>query len=47
VVVALKNEVVDLRRVRVLGIRLGRLAPGEYRAIEGAEREEFLKTLGL
>jgi 23S rRNA pseudouridine2604 synthase len=44
---ALHNVTVDLKRVRILNIELGKLKPGEYRAIEGKELETFLKKLGL
>ncbi len=44
---ALKNEVSDLKRVRVMNISLGNLKEGQYRAISGAEREDFLKSIGL
>lgn len=46
-VVALRNEVTDLKRTRVLNIRLGQLAQGEARIIEGEELGLFLKHLGL
>jgi 23S rRNA pseudouridine2604 synthase len=46
-VVALFNEVIDLKRTRVLNIKLGTLGAGKARAIEGAELDEFLTTLGL
>ena len=46
-VVAMKNEVEDLKRTRVMNVALGNLGPGSYRAITGAELEEFLKGLGL
>ncbi|HEY4489090.1 MAG TPA: pseudouridine synthase [Candidatus Paceibacterota bacterium] len=46
-VVALYNEVADLKRVRVLNVKLGKLKAGEARTIEGAELEEFLALLGL
>jgi 23S rRNA pseudouridine2604 synthase len=46
-VVALFNEVSDLQRVRILNIELKKLGDGKYRAIEGAELEAFLKSLGL
>lgn len=46
-VVALHNEVVQLKRIRILGVRLSNLKSGDYRAIEGEERETFLKALGL
>ncbi len=46
-VVAMHNEVIDLRRTRVMGIRLGNLKNGEARAIEGEELAQFLESLGL
>lgn len=44
---AMKNQVTDLKRVRILNIKMGPLAPNSFRAIEGKELEEFLKRLGL
>lgn len=44
---ALHNMTVELKRVRVMNIELGKLAPGQYRPIEGAELSAFLKNLGL
>ena len=46
-VVAMHNEVEDLKRSRILNIRLGNLKKGELRAIEGEELSEFLARLGL
>lgn len=46
-VVALYNEVEDLKRTRVMNIRMGPLKAGEFRAIEGTELAEFLTALGL
>ncbi|MBA3789155.1 rRNA pseudouridine synthase [Patescibacteria group bacterium] len=46
-VVALHNEVVDLKRTRVLTIELDEIKPGKHREIKGAELETFLKKLGL
>jgi 23S rRNA pseudouridine2604 synthase len=46
-VVAMHNEVVDLKRSRVLNIQLGKLDAGEFRPIEGTELHTFLKALGL
>jgi 23S rRNA pseudouridine2604 synthase len=40
-------DVVRLVRVRVVNIRLGRLAPGEYRDIRDDERKELYRELGL
>jgi 23S rRNA pseudouridine2604 synthase len=46
-VVAMHNEVVELKRTRVLNIKLGTLKANEIRAIEGTELQEFLELLGL
>lgn len=45
--VALYQEVDDLKRIRVMNIKLGELKSGEYRKIEGEELAEFLKSLNL
>jgi 23S rRNA pseudouridine2604 synthase len=39
--------VADLKRVRVMNIRLDTLQSGQYRNIQGQELKEFLKGLGL
>lgn len=36
-----------LKRTRILNIHLGRLKPGEYRAIEGGELGTFLTAIGI
>ena len=46
-VVALFNEVTDLKRIRIMNINLGRIRSGAYRRIEGAELEGFLGDLGI
>lgn len=46
-VVAMHNEVIDLKRTRVMNIRLGKMGAGTYREIVGKELEEFLELLGL
>jgi len=46
-IVALFNEVTGLRRVSIMNIKIGTLAIGAYRKIEGKELEEFLKGLDL
>ncbi len=46
-VVALHNNVLNLKRVRIMNIKLGTLAPGAHRSIEGEELAQFLKNLGL
>lgn len=46
-VVALKNEVTDLKRTRVMNVMLGNLRAGAVRPIEGKELDEFLTALGL
>lgn len=45
--VALHNEVRDLKRTRIMNIRLEKLPPGSHRAIGGEELKTFLKNLGL
>jgi 23S rRNA pseudouridine2604 synthase len=45
--VALFNEVTSLKRVSVMNIKLGDLAAGAFRKIEGAELKEFLSSLEL
>lgn len=45
--VALHNDVVDLRRVRIMNIKLGSTPDGGFRPIEGSELAEFLRSLGL
>lgn len=44
---ALHNEVADLKRVRIMRVPLGMLAPGAFRELTGDERNDFLKDLGL
>lgn len=46
-VVALHNEVADLRRMSIMNIKIGALRGGTYRAIEGEELAGFLRALGL
>jgi 23S rRNA pseudouridine2604 synthase len=46
-VVALHNEVADLRRMSIMNIKVGALKGGTYRAIEGEELAQFLQSLGL
>lgn len=46
-VVAMHNEVKELKRMRILNIRLGNLPSGEWRKIEGEEQATFMRTLGL
>jgi 23S rRNA pseudouridine2604 synthase len=44
---AMRNEVADLRRTRIMNITLGKLKPGDFRPIDGEELTAFLKSLGL
>jgi 23S rRNA pseudouridine2604 synthase len=46
-VVALFNEVRELKRTRVMNVKLGNLKSGGDRFIEGEELQTFLKKLGL
>ena len=43
---ALGCRVVFLKRLRVMNITLGSLKPGEYRKIEGDEKEQLFALLG-
>ncbi len=44
---ALRNQVKDLTRVRIMNIKVGTLAENGVRRIQGAELQEFLKELGM
>jgi len=44
---ALRVELADLKRIRILNINLGGLKEGSYRKIEGKELETFKKKIGL
>lgn len=44
---AMHQEVVDLKRIRIMNIELGKLEKGKYRKIQGIELEQFLKSLDL
>lgn len=44
---ALDNRVVDLKRMRILNVRIGNMRPGMHRKLEGAELELFLKKLRM
>jgi len=44
---ALHHKVIDLRRIRIMNIELGKTPFGEYREIKGKELEELLKLLQL
>ena len=46
-VVAMHNEVKDLRRTSILNISLGKLKSGEYRRLRDRELITFLSSLGL
>lgn len=37
----------DLKRTRVQNVNLGKISENTYREIEGVEKEEFLKSIGL
>ena len=39
--------ITDLRRIRIINIKLGNLGSGHYRKIQGKELEEFLKKLEI
>ncbi len=42
---ALHHKVIDLRRVRIMNIEIGKINHGEYREIKGEELKEFLHLL--
>ena len=44
---ALHHKVIDLKRIRVMNIELGKLNEGEYREIKGSELDTLLKSLQL
>ena len=44
---AVGGTVIALKRVRIMNITLGTLAPGASRNISGQEKTEFLSSLGL
>ncbi len=44
---AMHNGVSELTRTRIMNIKLGRLAPGTVRKIDGEELTTFLSALGL
>ena len=44
---ALGYHVDELQRVRIVNIRLGKIAPGKFDEIKGRELERFLRLVGL
>ena len=44
---ALGYNVINLKRIRIMNIKLGNLKTGTTRKIEGLELKEFLESLGL
>lgn len=44
---ALNHKVIDLKRIRIMNVQLGKLKTGEYREIKGEELALFLKSLKL
>ncbi len=44
---ALGQHVVDLKRVRIMNVTLGRLRAGEYRPIQSGELSILLKSIGM
>ena len=43
----LDHHVIDLRRVRIMNIKIGDLTAGKYRKIEGIELKKFLQIIGM
>lgn len=44
---ALGYEVRDLKRIRIMGLRIGLLKPGQYKELRGKTLTEFLISLGI
>lgn len=44
---ALHHKVIDLKRIRIMNIELGKTKEGEYREIKGPELDTLLKSLKL
>jgi 23S rRNA pseudouridine2604 synthase len=44
---ALHHKVINLKRIRVMNIELGKLNEGEYREIKGEELDTLLVSLQL
>lgn len=44
---ALGYEVISLKRLRIMNIKLGSLGAGKFKELEGKELEIFLKNLGI
>ncbi|MDD5083416.1 MAG: pseudouridine synthase [Candidatus Moranbacteria bacterium] len=44
---ALGYEVRDLKRVRIMGLRIGLLKPGQYKELRGKALTEFLISIGI
>ena len=40
-------EVAHLKRVRIMNVQLGNLAPGKYREVKGKELEELYRSVGM
>jgi pseudouridine synthase len=45
--VALFQEVLDLKRTRIMNIQISNIAEGDYRTIVGEELQTFLRSLEL
>ena len=44
---ALDLSIAELKRIRVMNIKLEGLESGNYRELKGSELSKFLKSLGL
>lgn len=44
---ALGYRVLDLKRIRIMNVRLGNMQSGQYRQMKGEELQEFLGSMGL
>ena len=44
---ALHHNVIDLKRIRIMNIELGKISLGEYREIKDDKLKEFSRLLGI
>jgi len=44
---ALHYDVIDLKRIRIMNIELGKIKKGEFKEIKGKELKDFLNLLGI
>ena len=44
---ALGYQVIDLKRVRIMDLRIGTLKPGQFKEVKGLELVNFMKSIGV